>query len=119
MSVGPPGIIIIIIIIIKPISIARFLFGSNLVGLRECWSSRDNHVTECNVLPFGLIKVSIDDYDDHDDYGGPDDHGDYDRNEYGFDLVSDPVPRFPSVLKVNDKSMGWNGLGWITGWGEV
>ena len=52
--------------IIKPISIAWFL-----VGLSECWSSRDNHVTERNVLPLGLIKVSMDDYDHydgHDDY---------------------------------------------------
>ena len=49
-----------------------------------------------------------DDHDDQGDYGGPDDQGDYDRNEYGYDLVSDPVPSFPSVLKVNDKWMGLN-----------
>ena len=48
------------------------------------------------------------DDNDHDGHGGHDDQGDYDRNEYGYDLVSDPVPSFPSVLKVNDKWMGWN-----------
>ena len=80
--------------IMKPISIAWFLFGSNLVRLGERWSSRDNHVTERYVLPLGLMKVLLDDHGDDDDHNGHD----YDRNEYGYDLVSDPVPSFPSVL---------------------
>ena len=54
-----------------------------------------------------------------DDHGGDDDHDGHDYDKNGYDLVSDPVPSFPSVLKVNDKWMEWNWLGWITGCDEV
>ena len=43
-----------------------------------------------------------------DDHGGDDDHDGHDYDKNGYDLVSDPVPSFPSVLKVNDKWMGLN-----------
>ena len=56
--------------------------------------------------------------DQDDDYDGPDNHDDQDNNYDGpddqdynrYDLVSDPVPGVPSVLKVNhDKCMGSDG----------